>query len=164
MARSKRYRLEGLARNCPRVKFYAWYTDFSSDDPEIIDRHKQPTSGKMLSRKLISRDGNRLRVETVYQFFGRRMKGDMDILLSPHDFTYKAVVVVADMFEDYRSYRFLETPEGTGVVMDGSYRGRSLGLKLFDALGLFKSMYVKDSQGVTNALCRAAEIELATAA
>lgn len=157
----KSYRLEGLARNCPRDKFYAWYTDFASEDPEIIERHKKPTSGKMLSRKLISREGNKLRVETVYQFFGRKMRGDMDIVLSPRDFTYKAVVVVARMFEDHRSYRFLETVEGTKVVMEGSYRAKSPGMKLFDALGLLKSMYVKDSKGVTDALCRAAEIELA---
>ena len=157
----KSYRLEGLARNCPRDKFYAWYTDFASEDPEIIARHKEPTSGRMLTRKLVSRDGNKLRVETVYQFFGRKMRGDMDIVLSPDDFTYKAVVVVAGMFEDHRSYHFLETPEGTRVVMDGSYRARGLGMKVFDALGLLKSMYVKDSKGVTDALCKAAEIELA---
>lgn len=160
----KSYRLEGLARNCPRDKFYAWYTDFSSEDPEIIDRHKEPTSGRMLSRKLVSRDGNKLRVETVYQFFGRKMKGDMEIVLSPHDFTYKAFVVVAGMFEDHRSYHFFETPEGTKVVMEGSYRAKSLGMKVFDTFGLLKSMYVKDSKGVTDALCRAAEIELARAA
>ncbi len=155
------YRLEGLARNCPRDKFYAWYTDFGSEDPEIIDRYKQATSGKMLTRRLISREGNRLQVETVYDFMGRKIKGEIDITLTPENYTYTAVIVVANMFEDHRNYQFTETPEGTKITTQGVYRARSLIMKIADTLGLLKPIYVKDSQGITDALCRAAEVELA---
>ncbi|MFQ5998875.1 MAG: hypothetical protein ACE5KO_06170 [Candidatus Bathyarchaeia archaeon] len=156
-----RYSFEGLAKRCPQDKLYAWYTDFTPEDADILRNNLQKrVSLQPVSRKLVTKEGNHVKIESLYRSKKRELKLHQNILLSPPTFTYEAETAVPKIATDQRKYTFIETPEGTKVTVDGEYKMLNVGLKIADAFGLVKRRFVNESQEIMQAFLRAAEDEI----
>ncbi len=156
------FTIDGVAKGVTAKDFHEWYTDFRSDDPELIKEIGERQPIRVLERK-VTRDGNRLLVDQRLDFRGRPvfMRGEM--VVHPEDYTYDIASTSTGAFrmKDTRHYTFREVPGGAEVRADCELSDFQGAVQLVAALGLVRKSAQKKSQEVLEAYCRAAERELA---
>src|SRR2546422_11740558 len=85
-----RYSIEGVARGIAIKRLWDWYTDFRSDDVEIINQEAPNVAGVYENRQ-VRRDGDRISLDQVVSYGGRKFPATIDISLHPAGFTYDPV-------------------------------------------------------------------------
>lgn len=147
-----------VAKGVPKDKLFQWYTDFSSEDPNIYRRR---IDKRMLSRK-VRRDGNNVYVETELLFMGKTRKVFYYVVINPDNYTYDSKQIMPGMFESSRHYTFTEIPgEGTRIRFDDEYRLLNPLMRILDATGLLKRYISKNADKILRGFIAEAEEQLA---
>ncbi len=126
--------LEMTARGVTRDRLFPWFTDFSPEDVGIA---KGNGVDLLLSRQ-VTREGNRVHVESEVLSRGKPTKYLFDAILHPETYSYDVKgSSPGNTKEDNRRYTFTDVPGiGTTVRVDCNFKMIGTGYKLADALGL----------------------------
>jgi hypothetical protein len=110
-----RFRHVAIVR-VPVEAAYEWWTSFSDDDGE--------EGGPLISRHVLGREGNRILIEDVYEYLGRRLRLRGRVELRPPD---SYVVELDGRSVNIRlHYMFSPVVEGTQLVVLGDLTGKGL--------------------------------------
>ncbi len=159
-----RYSIEGVARGVGIKRLWDWYTDFRSDDVEIIN-HEAPNVAGVYENRQVRRDGDRIFLDQVVSYGGRKFPVTIDISLHPAGFTYDTVHRVRTakgrpMMTDRRHYAFDEVVEGARVHAECVIDEVHGAAKVLNLFGVVTRMARNGSQEVMDAFMRGAEKEL----
>jgi len=159
-----RYSIEGVARGIAIERLWDWYTDFRSDDVEIIDQEAPNVAGVFENRQ-VRRDGDQISIDQVVSYGGRKFPVSVEISLHPKEFRYATVHRVRTakgrpMMTERRQYTFARVAEATRVHAECVIEEVHGAAKLFNVFGLVTRMARKGSQEVMDAFMRGAEKEL----
>lgn len=146
-----------VAKGVAREKLFAWYTDYS---PEDVDIMKRRGDGRLLSR-VCTRDGNKLHVENEGRGLrGKPMKFFYDAVLHPEDYTYDIHISVPGMMESDRHYTFTQEPEGARVAYEDNTHAIGRMWKFLAAIGIGDRVGAWASKRTLRAYVAEAESEL----
>jgi hypothetical protein len=127
------FSLEKTVRGVPRKKLFEWFTDFSSEDVDIVKRR----GAALLINRQAKKEGNNVHVENEVLSRGKNMKYSFDAELHPESFYYETRGGTPDMVEDKRRYTFEDSAGvGTKGRGDADYKLLRGGLRFLDAFGL----------------------------
>ena len=128
---------EKMAKGLPAAQFFEWWTDFSSEDPEILG--KRGVKG-FVSRR-VTREGNNIHVETEMLAMVKPISFLMDVVIHPESLTFETKGRTPGVAEETTVWTFTDVPSmGTKISAEQSYTLLKRYLKVLDALGLVKVM------------------------
>ena len=158
------YLIDGIARGVGLEDLWAWYTDFRSDDVEIVNREAPRVAGVFENRK-VTRSGNKVWVQHIVHYGGRRFPASLEITLHPERYEYEVSIDVRTgggrpMVKEKRRYAFSAIPGGTRISAECQFEEIRGAARLMEALHLFTRMARKGSQEVMDAFMLGAEAEL----
>ncbi len=148
-----RFRVEGLARGVPLSKLFEFYTDYSSEDVEIMRKHGM----NMALERVSKREGNHVIVDTSARLMGMTKNMRYDILLHPEGSWYEMDIEIEDFVKSHRSYKFESVPDGTKITIEDEFEPRSLLASMMSILGMLKTRLVSDTRRTMNAFIAEAE-------
>lgn len=145
------------AHGVTKDKLFEWFTDFSSEDVDIIKRRGK---GGLLS-VVATRDGNKIHVENVLRGIrGKPVKAIFDVVLHPEEYTYDVHVSVMGLAEGDQRFIFTQESEGTRVAYEGNYRTKGSLARFLAAIGILNRLVAKDGREGLNAYLAEAEAQL----
>ncbi len=149
------YTIVGEAKGVKVQELWRWYTDFRSDDSEILDREGVDMRGAKTLYRNVTKEGDQVHIDQAVQWRKRRIEMSLDITLHPENLTYDVVGGVKGLLHETRHYAFTQSPNGADV-------GATVVSQPLSLLGrLIGSMARKGSQQTMDAYVRAAQKELA---
>jgi hypothetical protein len=153
--------LEKMAKGVPAGQLFQWWTDFSSEDPEIL---KKRGVNNLASRQA-TREGNTVHVENdTIAPMGRHIKFVFDAYLHPESLSFETKGGVPGMVQETTHYTFTEVPGvGTKISVEQSYTPLRTSFKILDALGIAKRMARRTVNQHANALIAEAQEKLSGA-
>lgn len=154
------WKLEKMAKGVPAQQLFQWWTDFSSEDPEIL---KKRGINNVASRQA-TREGNKVHVESDTIVMGRHINFVFDAYLHPETLSSETKGGIPGMVEETTHYTFTEIPGvGTKISVEQSYTPLRTSFKILDALGIAKRMARRTVNQHSNALIAEAQEKLAPA-
>jgi hypothetical protein len=141
----------------PRGALYAWYTDFSGQDADLMARYG---SGSLIERNVERLDDRRFVLRQRIKVLGRTIPATIRIEKHPESLTYDAHLEFGQLAKQDRRYSFLEHGGGTLLRMEVEYTPLSRLVRFLDAIGFLRRLDMKESRATTVGYLRAAEAEL----
>ncbi len=147
-----KYTLGGETKGAQVRDLWGWYTDFRSDDPQILER--EGVRGARSLYRNVTTEGNRVHIDQAMQAGRRKVEMSLDITLHPENMTYDVMGEMKGFMRDTRHYAFTQSPEGAKVEAD------VVAQPLTFAARLFGGAVRRGSQQVMDGYLRAAQKEL----
>jgi hypothetical protein len=151
-----RFTIEEECRVAPE-RLYAWYTDFSGQDADLMRRYG---TGSLIERRVDRLDEQRLVLTQRMKVMGRTIPATIRIEKHPQLLTYDAHLEFGRLAKQERRYTFTERDGGTLLRMEVEYTPLSRVVKFLDAIGFLRRLDMKESRATTVGYLRAAEAEL----
>lgn len=148
-----RFTVEGITRGVPLQTLYAFYTDYSPEDVDIMRKHGM----KMALERVAKKEGNRVTVDTTAKIMGMTKNMRYEITLHSEEFWYEMDITINRFANSRRSYRFHPVPDGTRIVINDEYHPLGLLSKMLNVLGMLKPKMIKDTTNTMNAFIAEAE-------
>ncbi len=141
----------------PRDELYAWYTDFSPRDVDLI---REFGTGSLLERNVERLDERRFVLRQRLKVMGRTIPTTVRIEMHPNEFAYDAHLEFGKLASQQRRYTFLEKDGGALLRMEVQYTPIARSVRFLDAIGLLRRLDLRESRRATRGFLRAAEAEL----
>ncbi len=141
----------------PRDRLFAWYTDFSGRDADLIRRFGD---GSLIERKVERVDERHVVLHQRLRVLGRTVPATIRVETHPEEFAYDAHLDFGGMASQDRRYSFREEDGRTVLHMEVEYRAHSRLVKLMDFVGYLRRLDMKESRRTTQSYLRAAEAAL----
>lgn len=152
-----RYTIKGEAKGVQVQELWRWYTDFRSDDPQILEREGVRMGGLRTLYRKVTKEGDRIHIDQAIQRGKRQFEMSFDITLHPENMTYDVVIEAKRFLRDTRHYVFTQSQDGAEVEMSGV----ALPLTFMARLLLPLLRPRRGAQRVMDGYLRAAQKELA---
>lgn len=150
---SNRFSADGIARGVSLDKLYAFYTDYSPEDIDIMKKHGMHMALERVSR----REGNHVIVDTTAKMMGNKKKMNYDILLHPEGSWYEMTIEIEGFVKSHRTYKFESVPQGTKITIEDEFQPTSMLASMMNGLGMLKKRLVSDTTRTMNAFIAEAE-------
>lgn len=151
-----RFTIEERCR-VPRDRLFAWYTDFSGQDADLIRRFG---NGSLVERSVERLDDRHVVLRQRLKVLGRTIPTTVRIETRPQEFAYEAHLDFGALASQDRRYTFLERGGGTVLHMEVEYTARSRLVRFLDRIGFLRRLDMRESRRTTVSYLRAAEAEL----
>src|SRR2546425_4704654 len=106
------YTIVGEAKGVKVQELWRWYTDFRSDDSEILDREGVDMRGAKTLYRNVTKEGDQVHIDQAVQWRKRRIEMSLDITLHPENLTYDVVGGVKGLLHETRHYTFTQSRMG----------------------------------------------------
>lgn len=134
-------------------KLYAFYTDYSPEDVDIMRKHGM----YMALERVSKREGNRVIVDTAAKMMGMMKNMRYDIHLHPEGSWYEMIIEIQGFVRSHRSYKFESVPDGTKITIKDEFQPTSMLASMMNGLGMLKKKLVSDTTRTMNAFIAEAE-------
>lgn len=150
---NNRFTVDGIARGVPLDKLYAFYTDYSPEDIDIMKKHGMNMALERVSR----RESNHVAVDTTAKMMGMKKKMNYDILLHPEGSWYEMTITIEGFVKSSRTYKFESVRQGTKITIEDEFQPTSMLASMMNGLGMLKKRLVSDTTRTMNAFIAEAE-------